>query len=311
MTEHFVTLFDRTFLVFGLALHRSLLEQAGDFCLWVVCMDAETEQRLHSLCLPRLRVIPLRDAETAAMVAVRAGRTKGEYCWTMTPFSITAVLGQDPSVSRVTYVDADVYFFGDPRRLVQEMIEAGKHVMITDHSYDPRYEQTTTSGRFCVQFMPFNRSLEALQVCRWWQARCIEWCFNRAEDGKFGDQKYLDDWPDRFGNAVHILGAVEETLAPWNSLLLHKAGRTPVLFHFHGMRFMSLDRVRAFDGYQVADRSMLLYDEYCRVLAGIIKELGLRIGDLPGEVPPASLRQRLGVHWRRLVGRRFERAVSV
>jgi len=168
MTEHFVTLFDRTFLVFGLALHRSLLEQAGDFCLWVVCMDAETEQRLHSLCLPRLRVIPLRDAETAAMVAVRAGRTKGEYCWTMTPFSITAVLGQDPSVSRVTYVDADVYFFGDPRRLVQEMIEAGKHVMITDHSYDPRYEQTTTSGRFCVQFMPFNRSLEALQVCRWW-----------------------------------------------------------------------------------------------------------------------------------------------
>lgn len=309
MTEHFVTLFDRNFLVFGLALHRSLVDRAGDFCLWVVCMDTETEQRLDALRLPRLRVIPLREAETDALVAIRSGRTKGEYCWTMTPFSITTVFGRDPSVSRVTYVDADVYFFHDPRRLVQEMVDAGKHVMITDHSYDPRYDQTATSGRFCVQFMPFDRSSEAMQVCRWWQDRCVEWCFNRAEDGKFGDQKYLDEWPERFGDAVHILGAVEETLAPWNSSLLHETGRTPVLFHFHGLRFMARDRVRAFDGYRVADCSLAIYEEYCRTLADIIDKLGLGTGDLPMEAPPGSLRQRLGVRWRRLVGRRVELAL--
>ena len=45
----------------------------------------------------------------------------------------------------------------------------------------------------------------------------MEWCFNRFEEGKFGDQKYLDKWPELFDDKVHILSNKELLLAPWNA----------------------------------------------------------------------------------------------
>jgi len=78
-------------------------------------------------------------------------------------------------------------------------------------------------------------------VRKWWEERCIEWCFARFEDGKFGDQKYLDDWPERYGDVVHVLRDKELALAPWN------ASRFPygnaVFYHFHGLRLISDNKV--------------------------------------------------------------------
>ena len=84
---------------------------------------------------------------------------------------------------------------------------------------------------------------------QWWQDRCIEWCFNRVEDGKFGDQKYLDDWPTRFGDSVHVLAQLDLLLAPWN------ARRFPysraVAWHFHGLRLLERERVLLHMPYKV------------------------------------------------------------
>lgn len=231
--EHFVTLFDSKYLPQGVELHKSMERHVPDFVLWIICMDDKAFEVLSELSLPRTKLIQLAKVETPELLSVRAGRSSGEYCWTVTPFAPRFVFEADNAVQRVTYIDADLWFLRDPFPIFQEFESSGKSVLITDHSYAPEYDQSATSGQYCVQFMIFKRD-ESEIVRKWWEERCIEWCFARSEDGKFGDQKYLDDWPSRFGSLVHVLRDKELLLAPWN-VTRFPIGRA-VAFHFHGVR---------------------------------------------------------------------------
>ena len=268
--EHFVTLFDHNFLPMAMCLHESLLRHAQPFRLWVLCVDELVEQQLRVLALPYVSLIPRREVETEALLAVRPGRTVAEYCWTLTPFCPQAVFEREPQAARVTYVDADVFFFHDPRRLLAELDASRKHVLITEHAYDPQYDHTHTYGRFCVQFLTFRRTPEGAHVMKWWQDRCLEWCFRRQERGLFGDQKYLDCWPELFASEVHILQQVKETLAPWNERYFEdkrQPWRDPVMYHFHDLRLISPSRVRLYSEYEVGAKGLHLYQAYLASLA--------------------------------------------
>jgi len=73
-------------------------------------------------------------------------------------------------------------------------------------------------------------------VRKWWEERCVEWCFARIDNGRFGDQKYLDDWPELFADSVHVLQQKEFLQAPWNSVR-YPYGQG-VAYHFHGLRLV-------------------------------------------------------------------------
>jgi hypothetical protein len=288
--EHFVTLFDNNFLPMGLCLHRSLLEHGQPFHLWILCMDELAERNLRQLALPNVSLISLRSVEDSRLLSVKPLRSRGEYCWTLTPFAPQFVFDRDPSIARVTYLDADLFFFNAPHVLIDELATSAKHVLITEHAYDPRYERwgrARRSGRFCVQFMTFRSTPEAANVMRWWQERCLEWCYARVEDGKFGDQKYLDTWPDMFGNEVHVLRQREKTLAPWNASYYEKQGRgilSPVFYHFHGMRVETASRILLYSGYRVGTAADELYRAYLDCLKEILTlmtDCGIAIPYLP------------------------------
>ena len=231
--EHYVTLFDSLFLPQGLALHRSMERHAGAYTLWILCMNDEVHDALTKLALPNVRLLQLSKLETPELLAVKPTRSIGEYCWTLTPFTPRFVFEMDTTISRVTYLDADMWFRKNPAQIFQEFDASGKKVLITDHAYAPEHDQSATSGQYCVQFMTFTRDGGEV-VRKWWEDRCIEWCFSRYEDGKFGDQKYLDDWPTRFADSVHVLGNKELTLAPWNATR-YPYGNS-VTWHFHSLR---------------------------------------------------------------------------
>jgi len=233
--EHYVTLFDSLFLPQGRALHLSMERHAGAYTLWILCVDDEVFEMLQKLELANVRLLQLSKLETEELTRVKSDRTRGEYCWTLTPFSISFVFDADSSVERATYLDADMWFRRNPGPIYHEFEASGKHVLITDHAYSPEYDQSATSGQYCVQFMVFTRAGGEL-VRKWWEARCIEWCYARIEDGKFGDQKYLDDWTDRFPSQVHVLSDKELMLAPWNATRF-PYGRA-VCWHFHSLRIV-------------------------------------------------------------------------
>ena len=235
--EHYVTLFDSLFLPQGLALHMSMERHVGAYTLWILCMDDEVQEALAKLELPNVRLLQLSKLETPQLLAIKPTRSKGEYCWTLTPFTPRFVFEADSGVSRVTYLDADMWFRKNPAPIFNEFDASGKYVLITDHAYAPEHDQSATSGQYCVQFMTFTRNGGEV-VRKWWEDRCIEWCFSRYENGKFGDQKYLDDWPENFAEQVHVLINKELALAPWNATRFPYGNA--VLWHFQSLRILKV-----------------------------------------------------------------------
>jgi hypothetical protein len=303
LAEQYITLFDHKFLPSGLALYASLSRHGLPFRLWIVCMDERVEAQLDRLALPGVTLIPLREFENPDLLRVKATRGKGEYCWTCTPFTFSAVFSRDPSVRRVTYLDADLFFYRNPSILLDEFEASGKDVLITDHAYDPEYDQSRDHGRFCVQFLTCRNTPGGRKVTQWWQERCLEWCYNRVEGGKFGDQKYLDLWPERFAGEVHILRQTHETLAPWNvRMFFGKAGfRHPVLFHFHGLRITGPDHAVLYTGYNIGPFGAKLYDEYLADLKGALVRIRI-LGEPIPSLPQNTLRSRLKTLRNRALG---------
>jgi hypothetical protein len=267
--EHFVTLFDSHYLPQGLSLYKSLEAHGQPFKLWIVALDEACAEALEKIAARFVQIIRLPEIETERLIKAKSDRSVAEYCWTLTPFLPSAVFERQPGLERVTYVDADLYFFDRPSKLLDEFIESGKHVMITEHAFAPEHMASRQFGRFCVQFMSFRNTEAGLKVLHWWQDRCAEWCYFRLEDGKFGDQKYLDSWPEIFGDEVHVLSQINRTVAPWNvhhiGLLTGKV--EPVFYHFHSLRIVSPTRVVLYYNiYDIGRPNRWIYDTYVDAL---------------------------------------------
>lgn len=279
MKLNFCTLFDSNYLARGLVLYRSLEKHCPDFHLYVFAFDKKAEDYLRSENLPHLTVIGLPEFEDAELLAIKSTRSAAEYCWTCTPSTILFAI-KKYNLENCTYLDADMLFYDDPGILIREM--GDNDVLLTEHRYSPAYDQSKESGRFCVQFMTFRNTENGLTALTWWRERCIEWCYARAEDGKFGDQKYLDDWETRF-KGVFVSKHLGAGVAPWNiqqfsfgkkdGKILVKEEKTGsvqplVFFHFHGLRFYKNGIVQlAGAPYDISEeKKELLYFPYVALL---------------------------------------------
>ena len=266
MAEHFVTLFDYKFLLQGLALNSSLAEHCDDPVLWILCLDRHVELKLQELSLPSIRLLSLDSLETSELAAVRQTRSKAEYCWTLTPWSVQWVFDADPGVNRVTYIDADMYFFASPNKVLSDFTDSKKSVFITEHNYSPEHDQSSLSGRYCVQFISFTRGAGQV-LLRWWRDRCMEWCFNRYENNLFGDQRYLESFEEVLPDHVYCLGQDPALQAPWNSCRFCHSD--VVAYHFHGLRLLGGDRCLLTDYYVPEVVLSSLYRPYLKCLRNI------------------------------------------
>jgi len=276
---NFCTLFDINFTSQGLLMYESLKRHcASDFMLYIFAFCNESYNFLKSLNLDNVKVISLDELEEGipALKEAKKDRTKGEYCWTCGSASIKYCI-EKFNLDQCTYLDSDIYFYSDPKILLDEMKD--KSVLITEHRYTPKYDQTATSGKYCVQFVSFKNNKRGMAVLNWWVDRCIEWCYGRFEDGKFGDQKYLDDWTERF-EGVHVLEHLGGGVAPWNiqqykisekdNKIILNNDIPLVFYHFHNIKVLNNGHLnvlalRAYNFDKLAQN--LIYKPYVKDLA--------------------------------------------
>lgn len=281
-TLNFVTLFNSNYLSRGLVMYESLQKHCPNSHLYVIAFDDITYNYFQSKPHKNLTAVSLSQFEDEKLLAIKSTRSAGEYCWTCTASTIRYAI-QTFKLDQCTYLDADMRFYSNPEVLLNEL--QSNSVIITEHRYTKEYDQSEISGKYCVQFMTFNNDKEGMEVLEWWRNACIEWCYARVEDGKFGDQKYLDDWTTRFKN-VHVLKHLGGGLAPWNmqqfsffnegNKVVAKEKSTQkksdvVFFHFHGLKFYT-DNIVSYTGeaYEMfADAKEVLFEPYTQELLDI------------------------------------------
>ena len=305
---NFCTLFDSNYSAKGLAMYYSLVEHCPSFHLYIFAFDDKLVNALMKMRLEHVTVVSLNEFEDEELLGVKPTRTPGEYCWTCSGSTILYCL-QHYNIDSCTYLDSDLYFYADPSVLIDEM--GNDDVLITEHRYTPKYDQSKNSGKYCVQFMTFKNNANGLKILKWWRNACLEWCYNRCEDGKFGDQKYLDDWTTRF-QGVHELQHLGGGVAPWNMQQYEftRKGKSVfgvesltgkefpvVFFHFHSLQCYRKGFLREFwvvdRGYELPlSARQFLYIEYLSKLKRCYRQMksmdstinGLAIKDLPSSL---------------------------
>jgi hypothetical protein len=307
MQREFCTLFDSNYLYKAVVMHRSLMRHCESFRTTAFCFDDDAARVLGRMKLPSLDIVTLGQLEEfdPELRSVKPDRSRVEYLWTSTPALPLYVLGTRPEVSEITYVDADLMFFGDPEPLFEEMGDAS--VALTPHRYSPEYRQHAHNGVYNVQFLPFRRDERGLEILQWWHDRCIEWCYYRLEDGKIGDQAYLNDWPERF-DGVHVLQHKGAGLAPWNvsNYKIRRRGHELfvdddplVFFHYHDV---TLDREGHHDPRPA--RYYLTLPVRRRLYSPYFQQIDYAIG----EVQTVDLGFDAGLGERPTLGARFRKA---
>jgi hypothetical protein len=183
---------------------QSLWDQGGPAPVWVLALDDACEKFLRELAWCGLRVVSLAtvEQEVPALLRAKAERSMIEYYWTLTPFLPAQVLAWEPTLDRVAYLDADLFFTG-PVSLILDEWGSGDLFIVPHRNQgidDPFRDYP--AGRFNVGFVGFKRGPEAGRCLARWGQQCLEWCYATPQPGRLGDQKYLDDWPRVFSGVV-------------------------------------------------------------------------------------------------------------
>jgi hypothetical protein len=157
-------------------------------------------------------LIPLRELEEddPTLLTVKPERSLVEYYWTCGPALLLHIFRINAPIEMLTYLDADLFFFGDPS-LVFEMLGT-RSILIIEQKFRPPAH--ASMGKYNVGLVVFRQTSNSRACLERWREQCLEWCFDRYEPGRFGDQAYVDEWPKLYDVVVPQYGGVG--VAPWN-----------------------------------------------------------------------------------------------
>lgn len=293
----FCTLFDSNYLDKGLALYHSMKKHMDGFRLYIFAFDDKSEDVLRDMDLDGVIVVSLEEIMTAKLREIQKERTRAEFCWTCTPIVIEHVLIRYQEAV-CTYIDADIYFFANPQNEIMQIKEHNCSVGITPHRFDESYlsvQEIFCHGKYCVQFNTFFHNSEGLNVLNDWKRNCLQWCYRRTEDGKFGDQKYVDSWKAKY-SCIYESKNPGIGVAPWNLHLYPCDGKEQgrirmryqgvpffvIFYHFEGMEYLDDGKVYLnlwrYDRVEINRKKALIYDEYFNELRDVRRKLRNQYG---------------------------------
>lgn len=215
MKHNYCTLFDRNYLPHVLSLHESLEKNDPEFVLYCFCMDDESFNYLQNIKKKTIFPISYQKLEShfTNLNIAKTNRSRVEYYFTCSSAICSYILECYTEIEQITYLDADLYFFSSPDPIFLELKDAS--IGIIEHRFSFFAKKYEKYGKFNVGWVTFRNDFSGRKCLEDWRSDCLDWCYDRLENGKFADQKYLDYWPNNY-SGVHIIKHLGANVAPWN-----------------------------------------------------------------------------------------------
>lgn len=211
----FCTKFDHHYLDKGLVLYESLRRHYPQAQVCVLALTEECALFLRGLGLEDFSIITLNDLVSweTRLETARQDRDHASFIFTLTPQVVLAAMNFASKGEQVVYIDADMMFFGSPEKILQE--SKACDVALAPHNFSPHMEGQKRFGIYNVGWVGFKKSPGGVRCAQWWAESCLEWCHDRLENGKFADQKYLENF-ENIADSVHVIKDIGLNAAPWN-----------------------------------------------------------------------------------------------
>lgn len=205
--RNYCTVFDSRYLPQGLAMYESLRKHSScDITLHVLALDETCARTLRALNLPGIEV-------DVNIFRPKQGQTWREFCWSCasryTDYLMNSMFSA-AFLQDLTYLDADLFFFSDPEKVFYAIVD--RSIAITPHRLIPSKKHLEVNGKYNVGWVTFKNTEPGRSCLAEWAAKVREKC---SETEGCGDQKYLDEWPEKYGGEVRELG-IGVNVAPWN-----------------------------------------------------------------------------------------------
>jgi hypothetical protein len=250
---HFCTLFDKHYLSRGIVLIESLQRCSPSFTLYVLCLDEDTFHILQKCKYANIRLIRISELEQTdnELYTCQYNRSRVEYYFTLSPCLPLYILEHiAPNIDFICSLDADLCFYHDPSVIFEDFDKYS--ILITAHHFHEQLDIDFYSkyGIYNVSFQAFKNNLTGIACLKYWRQQCIEWCYDYvdAENNRFADQRYLDNWVSLFKNEVKIVLPNTEGVAPWNINSISLAfennklmvkDKPLIYYHFQGLRLLN------------------------------------------------------------------------
>lgn len=240
---NFCTLFDKNFLLKGLALYDSLSKHCPDFRLFILCLDDLTHDVLKKIELPRSTILKLEELGDQKLLNLKDKRKASEFAWTCKPPLVIHILKKYREVEYLTYFDSDIYLYSSPSVIYEEIKD--KSIIITPHRFpENKKHLEKKSGIYNAGNIIFRNDNNTIKCLEEWREQCLDWCYDYLDNGRLGDQMYLDNWLEKYKN-VYALNRKGADLGSWNisNYRIKKLGDKiyvddePLFwYHFHSLK---------------------------------------------------------------------------
>lgn len=212
--EQFCMVISKYRVIQGLALYYSLKKTKSKFRIFILCIDDETLEIMKAMIREDVLLISVELLEDDHLSLLRQSRLLEEYCWTLKPVFLEYVLNNYIDITRITYLDADLFFYSEPNKIFKGIDEYS--ALLSCHDFSRQYTPLNEScGLYNSGLISFSNNTEGRSCIKWWKDSCYNLCCKQFKNNQFGDQKYLEEMASKFSN-IKFIKEIGVNTAPWN-----------------------------------------------------------------------------------------------